>query len=45
VRTRLRGYADVYRTLIDEQLIAGNNEQNAIAQVYSSQVTKTEVSL
>jgi hypothetical protein len=45
VRTRPRGHADVYGTLIDEQLIAGNDEQNAIAQVYSSQVTKTEVSL
>jgi hypothetical protein len=30
--------------LIDEQLTAGNQEQDARAQVYSSQVSKTEVS-
>jgi hypothetical protein len=44
VKTRPRGHADVYRALIDEQLSAGNHEQDARAQVYSSQVSKTEVS-
>jgi hypothetical protein len=31
--------------LIDEQLTAGNDEQDARAQIYDSQVSKTEVSL
>jgi hypothetical protein len=44
VKSRPRGHADVYRALIDEQLTAGNHEQDARAQVYSSQVSKTEVS-
>jgi hypothetical protein len=44
VKTRPRGHANVYQALIDEQLSAGNDEQNARAQVYSGQVTKTEVS-
>jgi hypothetical protein len=44
VKSRPRGHADVYRALIDEQLTAGNHEQDARAQVYSSQVSRTEVS-
>ncbi|KAK7177297.1 hypothetical protein PSPO01_16657 [Paraphaeosphaeria sporulosa] len=44
VKARLRGHTDVYRALIDEQLTAGNYEQDARAQIYSSQVSKTEVS-
>jgi hypothetical protein len=44
VKTRPRGHADVYRALINEQLTAGNHEQNARAQIYNSQVSKTEVS-
>jgi hypothetical protein len=44
VKNRPRGHADVFRALIDEQLTAGNHEQDARAKVYSSQVSKTEVS-
>jgi hypothetical protein len=44
VKSRLRGHADVFRALIDEQLTAGNYEQEARAQIYNSQVSKTEVS-
>jgi hypothetical protein len=44
VKARPRGHADVFRALIDEQLTAGNNEQDARAQIYNSQVSKTEVS-
>jgi hypothetical protein len=44
VKSTPRGHADVYRALIDEQLTAGNHEQDARAQIYSSQVSKTEVS-
>jgi hypothetical protein len=36
VKSRPRGHADVYRALINEQLTAGNHEQDARAQVYSS---------
>jgi hypothetical protein len=43
-KSRLRGHANVFRALIDEQLMAGNHEQDARAQIYSSQVSKTEVS-
>jgi hypothetical protein len=45
VKTRPRGHADVFRALINEQLTAGNNEQDARAQIYNSQVSKTEVLL
>jgi hypothetical protein len=44
VKTRPREHADLYRALIDEQLTAGNYEEDVRAQVYSSQVSKTEVS-
>ncbi|KAK7177480.1 hypothetical protein PSPO01_16471 [Paraphaeosphaeria sporulosa] len=44
VKTRPRGHADLYRALIDEQLTAGSHEQEVRAEIYSSQVTKTEVS-
>jgi hypothetical protein len=44
VKNRSRGHADVFRALINEQLTAGNHEQDARAQIYSSQVSKTEVS-
>jgi hypothetical protein len=44
VKSRPRGHADVLRALIDEQLTAGNDEQDAQAQIYNSQVSKTEVS-
>ncbi|KAI1663260.1 DUF3505 domain containing protein [Pyrenophora tritici-repentis] len=44
VKSRPRGHADVFRALIDEQLTAGNDEQDARAQIYNSQVSKTEVS-
>jgi hypothetical protein len=36
VKSRPRGHADVFRVLIDEQLMAGNHEQDARAQIYSS---------
>lgn len=36
VKARLRGHADVFRALIDEQLTAGNKEQDARAQIYNS---------
>jgi hypothetical protein len=44
VKNRPKGHADVFRALIDEQLTAGNEEQDARAQVYNSQVSKTEIS-
>ena len=44
VKARPRGHSDVFRALIDEQLTAGNKEQDARAQIYNSQVSKTEVS-
>jgi hypothetical protein len=44
VKSRLRAHADVFWALIDEQFTAGNHEQDAKAQIYSSQVSKTEVS-
>ena len=44
VQNRPRGHADVLRALIEEQLTAGNDEQDAQAQIYNSQVSKTEVS-
>jgi hypothetical protein len=44
VQNRPRGHADVLRALIEEQLTAGNDEQDARAQIYNSQVSKTEVS-
>jgi hypothetical protein len=45
VKSTPKGHADVFRALIDEQLTAGNEEQDARAQIYNSQVSKTEVSL
>jgi hypothetical protein len=44
VKIKPRGHADVFRALIDAQLTAGNHEQDAQAQMYNSQVSKTEVS-
>jgi hypothetical protein len=44
VKTRRRGHADLYRALINEQLTVGGHEQEARAEIYSSQVTETEVS-
>jgi hypothetical protein len=44
VQNRPRGHADVLRALIEEQLTAGNDEQDARAQIYNSQVSKTKVS-
>jgi hypothetical protein len=44
VKARPRGHADVFRALIDAQLTAGNDEQDARAQIYNSQASKTEVS-
>jgi hypothetical protein len=44
VKSRPRRHANVFRALIDEQLTAGNEEQDAQAQIYNSQVSKTEVS-
>jgi hypothetical protein len=44
VKNRSRGHADVFRALVNEQLTAGNHEQDARAQIYSSQVSKTVVS-
>ncbi|KAF2741810.1 hypothetical protein M011DRAFT_491054 [Sporormia fimetaria CBS 119925] len=43
-KTRPRGHTDIYRALIDKQLTAGNQQQDAQAQIYNSQVSKTEVS-
>ncbi|KAF2825538.1 hypothetical protein CC86DRAFT_419602 [Ophiobolus disseminans] len=43
VETTLRGQANVFQALIDEQLAAGTQEQHARAQIYSSHVSKTEV--
>jgi hypothetical protein len=43
VKARLRGHADLYRALIDEQLTVGKHGQDARAKIYSSQVSKTEV--
>jgi hypothetical protein len=45
VKARLRGHADVFQALINAQLTAGNDEQDAQAQIYNSQVFKTEVLL
>lgn len=39
-----RAHANVFQALIDEQLTAGIQEQDPRAQIYSSQVSKTEVS-
>jgi hypothetical protein len=36
VNSRLRGHANVFQALIDEQLTAGNERQDARAQVYNS---------
>jgi hypothetical protein len=44
VKSRPKGHANVFQALIDEQLTAGNEEQDAQAQIYNSQVSKTEVS-
>jgi hypothetical protein len=44
VKSRPRGHTDVFQALIDKQLTAGNYEQEARAQIYNSQVSKTEVS-
>jgi hypothetical protein len=44
VKTRPRGHADLYRALINEQLTVGSHEQVVRAEIYSSQVTETEVS-
>jgi hypothetical protein len=45
VQNRLRGHANVLQALIEEQLLAVNDEQDALAQIYNSQVSKTKVSL
>jgi hypothetical protein len=39
-----RGQANVFQTLINKQLAAATQEQDSRAQIYSSQVLKTEVS-
>ena len=44
MKSRPQGHADVYRALVNEQLAAGNREQDDRAQIYDSQVSKTEVS-
>jgi hypothetical protein len=44
VKIRPRGHADLYRALIDQQLTVGSHEQEVRAEIYSSQVTETEVS-
>lgn len=44
VKSRPQGHADVYRALVDEQLAAGNCKHDVQAQIYNSQVSKTEVS-
>jgi hypothetical protein len=44
VKTRPRGHANVFRALINKRLTAGNDEQDARAQMYKNQVSKTEVS-
>jgi hypothetical protein len=44
VKSRARGNADVYRALLNEQLTIGGHEQEGRAEIYSSQVTETEVS-
>jgi hypothetical protein len=36
VETTLRGQANVFQALIDEQLAAGTQEQDARAQIYNS---------
>jgi hypothetical protein len=43
VRSRPKGHANIYRALIDEQLKAGNHEQDVGTQIYRSLVLKTEV--
>jgi hypothetical protein len=42
--SRPRGHANVFQALINKQLTAGIQEQDNRAQIYSSQVSKTEVS-
>jgi hypothetical protein len=42
VKTRARGHTDLYRALINKQLVAGGHEQQVRAEIYSSQVTETE---
>ncbi|PVH90072.1 hypothetical protein DM02DRAFT_678816 [Periconia macrospinosa] len=42
VKSRSGGHADVYRALVDEQLAAGNDEQDARAQIYSSRVNVSD---
>jgi hypothetical protein len=44
VEATTRAQANVFQALIDEQLAAGTQEQDARAQIYNSQVSKTEVS-
>lgn len=44
VETTPRGQANVFQALVDEQLAAGTQEQDARAQIYSSHVSKTEIS-
>jgi hypothetical protein len=43
VKARVRGHADLYRALIDEQLTVGKHGRDVRAKIYSSQVSKTEV--
>jgi hypothetical protein len=45
VETTTREQANVFQALIDKQLAAATQEQNARAQIYSSQVSKTKVLL
>jgi hypothetical protein len=44
VKSRPSGHADVFQALINKQLTAGNHKQDTRAQIYNSQVSKTEVS-
>lgn len=44
MESRLRGHANGFQALIENQLTAGIQEQNARAQIYSRQLFKTEVS-
>jgi hypothetical protein len=44
VETTPRGQANVFQALVDEQLAAGTQEQDARAQIYSSHISKTEIS-
>jgi len=41
VKSRPQGHADIYQALVNEQLAAGNREQDDRAQIYDSQVSKT----